>query len=381
MVLICMAVAAFARPAAAADAAQLERLALGARLQPAQRDALVQQIAAHLQAASANKAQLRRQQNGYARALLLVCDHDVIGTLSPATREAVDDAIESAIGLDDIRSGGWDRLAYVYGFFNHDVTPEQIERIAQGWRDMTEAQRRRVYPTYPHLIDAMCKPLSVSGLGDDAQTDRALRTTIPLLKEMALGEPRPGRAFHPPTHAALVLGELYARWCDDATHGPLVRRLLGEREAFAKMLADRLIGAQPANQLDRTAVGFYAYTGRYFANTLARLDARSAAPVLRRSLALYEEKGAGGSTVAYTRRALVALGDAGLRDELETKLAADPRDPASVELLVWLCRNGRGETAVYGRKLLAQALGCEPAAALKVYFERRLSALGGPVDG
>lgn len=378
-VCLCVIAGLCTGPLRADDAQRLERLALTARLHPDQAEAAVRQIATSLKTAAADRAELRRRQGAYQKALLLLCDHDVIATLSPESREAVDEAIESVIGPGEIRSGGWDRLAYVYGFFNHDVTPQQIESVAEGWRTMPEATRKRMYPPYPHLVDAVCKPLTVAGLADDEQTARALRVAIPLLKEMALGEPKPGRAFHPPTHAALNLGAIYARWRDDPTHGPLVRELLGEREAFEMMLAGRLIGAQPADRLDRTAVGFFAYTGRYFANTLARLDARSAVPTLRRSLAVYQAKGVRGATIRYTRRALVALGDPALRQELETKLAANPQDPASVAQLVWLCRNGRGETVRYAQNLLAQSLNCDPDRALRVSFERRLQALGGPL--
>lgn len=379
IVSVLLAIALLGNQAFADEAHRLERLALTARLHPKQAEAAVRQIAESLQSAAGDKDNLQRRQGQYQNALLLLCDHDVIGSLSIEAREAVDDAIEAAIGFDEIRAGGWDRLAYVYGFFNHDVTPQQIEAIAKGWRNMTEAQRQRMYPPYPHLIDAVCKPLTVAGLADDEQTDRALRVAIPLLKEHAMGKPKPGRAFHPPTHAALNLGAAYNRWHDDPTHGPLIRELLGDRQQFEQLLTGRLIGAQPADSLDRVAVGFYAYTGRYFANTLARLDARSAVPTLRRSLEVYRDKGVRGSTVRYTQRALVALGDAEQRRQLEAKLVANPQDQSVVRQLVWLCRNGRGETVQYAQGLLAKSLGCEPAEALNTHFARRLAALGGPL--
>ncbi|MDP6717453.1 MAG: hypothetical protein QGF59_02305, partial [Pirellulaceae bacterium] len=178
---------------------QIQRLGLVARIERDQRDESVQQIAERFsQIAQTDKARARQMQSSFQQALLLVCDRDIIATLSSQTVEAVDDAIESAMGLDDLGGGGWDGLGYVYGFFNHDVTVEEITRVAEGWAAIPEDEREPHYPQYVHLIDAVCKPLSVGGLRNDQETSAALEIVLPLLKSMLLQKPKPGRAFHPP---------------------------------------------------------------------------------------------------------------------------------------------------------------------------------------
>ncbi len=371
------AIAAESPPATTVSAEELTRLGLLARLEPDQRDSLVQAIAAHLvEAGRADRRKVQQMQSAFAQPLLLVCDPEVRRTLSPQTVEAVDAAIESVLRREDIIDERWDPLAYVYGYFNHDVTAAEIESVRDEWFALEDDRRQRLYPTFPHMIDAVCKPLSVGPLGSEQETAAALDVALPLLKLLMTARPAPGRAFHPPTHAALVLGALYERWADSPAHGAQVRRHLGDRRQFVRLMTDQLIASrEDAATLTPMEVGYYAYTGRYFANALARLNAREAAPALRRSLELYEKNQVKGSTLLYTRRALVALGDEDMRRELEQQ-----GERERLQTGEWLCRNGQSETLEYGQRLLGEALGVAPEQALAEQFRRRLVEVEEQVD-
>lgn len=356
------------------DAGRIERLGLTARIDPSLRDRAIQQIAIRLkEMADADKSRAQQMQSAFQEALLLVCDRDVIGTLSNETIEAVDDAIESTMSLDDLARGGWDRLGYVYGFFNHDVTVKEIKRVADGWDAIPEDQREPHYPQYVHLIDAVCKPLSIDGLQSDQETSAALAIALPLLKSMLLQKPKPGRAFHPPSHAALILGPLYERWERSEKHRLQLLEYLGDRQEFVALMLGQLVGARN-DRMDLTDrdYAFYAYTGRYLANALARLNARAALPALQHSLDVYQAKGVAASTTDYTRRSLIALGDESERTQLE-----QGTPDHVISIAVWLARNGQGETAAYGRRLLGDVLRCDPGEAIERHFRGRLATLGG----
>lgn len=305
----------------------------------------------------------------------MLCDLPVYETLTAGTIETLDNALEQVFNLEEVSRGNdWEALIYVYGYFNRDVTPEEIGAVAERWRGTPVENREPDYPTYIHVIDAVCKPLSMGPLSGGG-TVEALEIALPLLIEGLTQAPQPGRAFHPPSHAALVLCPLYDRWPQQTPEGAVVRKHLGNREVFIRRVGDQLVGTQanPA-ELPDYAYGFYAYSGRYIANALARMDARSARPVLRASLEVYQDKGASDSTVTYTRRALVALGDAVERKAFEADLADSARHEGAVAQLVWLTRNGGTETRAYAGQLLGSALECDAGTALETWFERQLPA-------
>lgn len=158
-----------------------------------------------------------------------------------------------------------------------------------------------------------------------------------------MAEAERGYAFHPPSHAVIVIAPIYDRWADSG--GPedeVVRELLGTREDFVELLMSRVVGgvASP-NDLPRFHYDFYAYDGAYFANAFARMDARESVDVLKRSLEVYAKKNGYSSVMGYTRRALVALGDKEVRTALESALSSANNSNA-VDTLVWLCRDARG---------------------------------------
>lgn len=355
--------------------AHFRQLGLEARLDPAVRDARVQAIATLLRNLPAE--QLHEFQEDIQFALLLQCDPEIYDTLAPETIAAVDQGLEALFSLEEVeRSNHWEPLIYVYGFFNRDVTPDAIRDIIGAWDRLSDAEKAPRYPTYIHVIDAVTKPLSMGPLADAAMTREAMGIVVPALKAQFLLPPAPGTAFHPPSHACLVLGPLFERWYRDTDHGALVREHLGNRTEFEALMVSQLPGAPgrvtPLPELD---YGYYAYIGSYLANALARMDARSAVPALRRSLAIYEAHGARGRVVAYTQRALLALAD----PEARAAFAAQLTDPAKreehVATAVWLARNGQGETAVYGREKLGELLQCPPADALTNYFTMELHKL------
>jgi hypothetical protein len=208
-------------------------------------------------------------------------------------------------------------------------------------------------------------------LADAASTRDALAVAVPMLKEMLTQPPLPGRAFHPPSHAALILVPLYGRWTE-GHESEIVREYLGDRDTFGKLLADQLVAARRSSTpIEDFEKSFYAYTGRYLANALARFDARSAVPALKTSLEAYRAWGGQAATVAYTERALVALGDADARSGFEAQLADPAQRDAALATLVWLCRNGQGETLRYASTLLGTALEVDATQALDTWFLRQ----------
>ncbi len=359
------------------NATEIRRLGLRARLYPEERDPAVQKLAGAIAVLSQSDRKLLEDlQKDFQEALLLVCDPDVYDTLSMETIHAVDDALEQAFTMDDInRDTTWEPLIYVYGFFNRDTSAAEIARVRDRWVAVPEEEREPYYPTYPHVIDAVTKPLAMGPLFNPEETGRALSVAVPMLRSMLVQSPLPGRAFHPPSHAALVLGPLYDRWAEDPALAVHVRTWLGSRAKCAALMAGQLVGSLPDRSgLQPFEYTFYAYTGRYLANALARFDAGEAVPALRESLAVYRAQGSSDATIAYTRRALVALGDETERAEFEESLASDD-NVAAVSTLVWLCRNGGGEARAYASGLLGKELNVAPEKALQTWFERQLAAL------
>jgi hypothetical protein len=355
------------------DANAIRVLGLRARLFPEERDAAVQRLAKSIAVLSASDTgTLRDRQGDFQEALLLVCDPGIYETLSPGSIEAVDAAIEGAVTMNDIqRDTDWEPLIYVYGFFNRDTNAEEIIKTFNQWEAMPAGEREPYYPTYPHAIDAVTKPLSMGPLFDPQETARALDVSASLLRSMLMQQPLPGRGFHVPSHAALVLGPLYDRWDDDIEYGPRVKQRLGDRDKFEALMAGQLVGAHPnCAGLEEFAYDFYSYTGRYFANGLARLDARVAVPALRQSLEIYRARNAPDATIAYTQRALAALGDASERAKLEAAFAAG--DEKAISAAAWICRNAQGEGKVFGCELLGEHLSVPADQALDAWFRRQL---------
>jgi hypothetical protein len=358
-----------AQTAHAADlATQAKRLGLEARLHPDQRDAKAQQLAALIKdTAAADKDALFKAQGDVQYALMLLCDRGVLETLSRDTVESVDDALESAFTLDEYLAGNrWEAMCYVQGFLNHDVTAAEIRAVRSRWENMTPAERAPVYPTYVHVIDVVTKPLSVWALATPEETTAALEEAVPLLKSMLLQALERGTAFHPPSHAALVLGPLFERW----ENHPVVTKHLGDRATFEALLTGRLVGAQPDHaDFEPWQHAFFAYSGQYIANTLARMDVRSAVPTLQETLTIYQQTNARRRAIPYTQRALIALGDPTARAKLEAK------GPDAITTAVWLARNATGQGRAYGENLLGKLLNCSPEKALNLHLQQLLESL------
>ena len=358
-------------------AKEIRRLGLEARVDASVRDVRIQRIAFELaKLAGTGRDMLRRNERVFQEALMLVCDTQIYETLSAETIAAVDAALERVFDLPHIqRSTEWEPLIYVYGFFNRNVTVDAITDVRDAIAAIPEADLNRLYVTYPHTVDAVCKPLAMGPLESAEATAAALEAAVPMLKEMLTQPPLPGRAFHPPSHAALILPPLYDRWAGRVPEGEVLRAHLGDRDAFARLLYEQLVGGREKEApLEEYARGYYAYTGRYLANALARFDARDALPALKKSLAAYRAWGASGATIRYTERALVALGGVDARADFERKLDGAERESA-VATLVWLCRNGRDETLSYAARLLGEALDVDADAALDTWFKRQLASL------
>lgn len=368
--------------ASSTDLDELERnvraKGIQARIDPEERDRLIVEIAAELEALGAEDEKgLRSIQFTFQYALLLSCDPGIYETLKPETIEAVDNALESLFTIEDIsRDLRWEPLVYAYGFFNRDLTVDDIVRVRDSIRALPDDKRERMYPIYPHGFDALVKPLAMGHLTDPSQTAKALRAAIPLLKEVVMGEAKPGRAFHPPSHAVIVIAPIYDRWANTkGPEGEVVRELLGTRSEFVAMLESGMVGGVPTpRELQDFQYRFYAFDGQYFANALARIDAREAIDTLKLSLEIYEENVSHPSLISYTQRALVTLGDPEARAVLEESLAG-AKPESAVDTLAWICRNAQGEGKTYAEKRLAVYLDSKPDKALNVYLKRQLKAL------
>lgn len=362
----------------APDGEKIRALGLEARLDPAVRDDRLLKVADAMRDWPAGT--VHDLQSDFQYALLLNTDRSIYDTLAPGTIDAIDNALEGLFSLDDIdRSNRWEPLIYTYGFFNRDVSPAAIQTVLEQWHALSEAEKAPRYPTAIHVIDAVCKPVSMGPLGDTADTRAALELVLPALKKQFLQEPRPGTAFHPASHACLVLGPLYDRWASHPEFGDLVLEHLGPRPDFESMLASRLPGGLPEGPpKSHMEYGYYSYIGSYLANTLARLNARSALPALRNSLAIYQERGGQDRAASYTRRALIALGDPGERATFEGQMDNDAERDAAMRTARWLARNGVGETRDYGAKALGTLIGCAPDDALAMWFRQELAATKEP---
>jgi len=353
----------------------IRQLGLEARLDADLRDGHLLEIA-HLMRSLGSGA-VRGLQGDFQYALLLSADPAIYDTLRPETIAAIDSGLEGLFSLEDIdRDNRWEPLIYAYGFFNRDVTAETVQRVLGYWSALPETDKVPRYPTYIHVIDAVSKPVSMGAVGDRENTRAILERVLPAMKRQFLQPPRPGTAFHPPSHACLVLGPLYDRWVDDPDFGALVVEHLGTRAEFEAMLASQLPGGLPEGPpASHMALGYYTYIGGYLANTLARLDARSALPALRRSLAIYEGQNGPGRTPEYTRRALLALGDPESRESFARRCENPEYREACIALAVWLARNGKNETKSYGEAVLGILLNCPPDLALETWFRQEKAAL------
>jgi hypothetical protein len=359
---------------------KVRAMGITARLNPIIRDRVISEIAAALTSlGKTNEEGLHSIQSAFQYALLLSCDRGIYETLKPETIEAVDNALESLFTIDDInRDLRWEPLVYVYGFFNHDATVAEIIKVRDSIKALPDDTREDMYPVYPHGFDALVKPLAMGHLTDASQTAEALNAAIPMLKKVIQDEAKPGRAFHPPSHAIIVIAPIYDRWADtEGPEGVVVRELLGTRDEFVALLQSRVVGGVPApRNLPKFHYRFYAYSGQYFANAFARIDARETIDALKLSLELYEENIGYPSLIAYTKRALVVLGDLVARAELEVALSRSSNARA-VDTLAWICRNAQGEGKAYAEQTLASEFGCDPEDALDSYLNRKLAVLAG----
>ena len=355
----------------------VREMGIMARLDPEKRDQFIVEIAATLEdLGEKDENGLRSIQGAFQYALLLSCDRGIYETLQPETIEAVDNALETIFAIEDInRDLRWEPLVYAYGFFNRDLTIDEIAKVRNAIDALSDDARQRMHPIYPHTFDAMAKPLSMGPLTDASQTVEALKIIVPMLKDVVMEEAKPGRAFHPPSHAILVIAPLYDRWADaKGPEGDLVRELLGTRAEFVAMLISRLVGGVPTpKDLPQFHYAFYAFDGQYFANALARIDAREAVDALKLSLEVYRENITHPSLISYTQRALVTLGDRNARAALEKSLSSTNNERA-VDTLVWICRNAQGEGKAYAEKTLAKQLNCKPEQALDSYLSKQLQA-------
>jgi len=238
---------------------------------------------------------------------------------------------------------------------------------------MSASERDPVYPSFVHLGDRVAKPVSVMRSREPEAMAELLAESIDLLL-LFLDQPiAPGRAYHPPTHAAMVLGPLLDRFGDDPVHGALVHDRLGKRDDFIEHLIAMLPGAQadPAG-MDEVEYIWRRYVGTFLANVLVRLDARAALPELRATLDLWQARGATEPAIAGTTRALAGLGELGAREEL---LASDEPKP-----LLWLARYGTGEGQQWARRSLRPLLPGAPEDPLRAMWQatlvERLTELG-----
>ena len=366
---------AFAQATAPPSNAEIRALGLEARLNPKVRNGNLQQLANLME--SLSPEQVHELQGAFQYALLLQCDPEIISTLDPVAIKAVDKSLEGLFDLDKIaRDTHWEPLIYAYGFFNRDVSPEQITAVLSRWESLSDKEKSPLNPTYIHVIDAVCKPLVAGELSDRATTRQALEIVLPALKDLYSAPAKSGTFFHAPSHGCLILGPLYDRWIHDDEFGPLITQHLGDRAAFERLLASQLIGVmEKETPLPRMESRYYFYIGSYLSNTLARLNARSALPALERSLEIYKREKVKGQVMKYTQRALLALGNETARAEFEEDLKDAAKQKTCIKTLVWLCRNGRGETKAYGEEKLGALFECNPEEALRKHFELELMKL------
>lgn len=355
---------------ASPDGNALRALGVEARLDPTVRDARLQELARHLQ--ELPREEVLTRQNDFQYALMLNTDPEIYDTLAPETIEAIDNSLEGLFTFEDIdRDNLWEPLIYVYGFYNRDVTIAEIAQVLEKWESLSDSEKGPRYPTYIHVIDAVCKPISMGPMGDDDATREMLTLVLPALKTQFLQPPAPGTAFHPPSHACLILGPLYERWVDHEDYAALIEEHLGTRAEFEGMLASQLPGGLSTGPPpSHMAYGYYAYIGGYLANTLARLDARSAVLPLKHSLEIYEKQNEQGRAVAYTRRALLALGEPKSREAFEIRCSDPAQVDDCIKTAAWLARNGKNETRAYGKNVLRRLLDCPPEKALETWLRR-----------
>ncbi len=327
----------------------IEALGCLARSDAGERDAALQAAAELLTQVSADKERTLRLQNAFQTAFLLCLDPPLFATLAPETVAAIDQAIETCFTLEELGTGDrWDPLAYAWGYFNHNLTADEMAAIRDRWAAIPVAERNPHYPYFIHIIDAAVKPLATIPLDDPERVRPLVEVGLPMLVELLDQPVAEGYAFHPPSHAVIIVGQIHEHLSASPTLRPLVEQHLGDREAMLARLTDSLVGGKgdPA-ALSETEWRFHTYIGRYSVNALARLGDTAALPAIEQTLGAFAQREANRGVLAYTRRAAAALGNAELRGELSD---AD---------LLWIARNCTGEPREFAETRLRQSLGVE----------------------
>ncbi len=366
--------------AKAATPESIKLIGYRARITPQVRDDSLHQIARYIKALNeVDRGKLKSMQKTFQEALLLFTDFEVLfrhdmekELLHRGSIEAVDDALESVFTLEDIRSGyEWNDLAYVYGFFNHDVPVDDIKRVREGWETMPEEERAKQYPTYIHLIDAVVKPLAYWEKDSRREMNTALEEALPLLHDMLFMEPKPGRAFHAPSHAALITAPMYIRWFHEAGYNSRLTRTIGAKTIYGAKLIDLLLGHHPnPEEMKPDEYKFYTVREYYLANALARLNWRyngKTSERLHKSLEVFQQRGDAERTIHAVERCMAALKDKDIREKWE-------KDPLQyVDDYVWIIRNGKQEAVTYATNMLASVMGCPVDKAFELYYKQKIS--------
>jgi hypothetical protein len=350
------------------------------RIEPSVRADRLHEIALRLQALNqVDRDKLKKIQGAFQEALMQFTDLDVIITLDLRSVEEIDNALESIFTLDDIRNGyEWNSLAYVYGYFNHDVTLEEIKTVSNGWDELSDEEKAKQFPTYIHAIDAVVKPLAYWEQPSRREMINCLDAAVPLLNKILNQEPASGTAFHAPSHAMLILGDMYMRWEQgtkfwegDSMYIARPTRYIGAKQAFGKLLNSMCIGSlENPDSLCKDEYRFYAVREYYIANTLARINWRFngvSAEIMKKSLAIYEKQGGAEKTIHAIKRCMIALHD----NETRETFAEKPMD--HVEDFVWIIRNGKLEAVTYAETMLAHEIGCPVDKAMEFYYKQLIS--------
>lgn len=326
-----------------------------------------------------DRDKLKTMQKAFQDALMQFTFLEDFIKINRNSIEEVDNALETVFNLEDIKNGyEWNSLAYVYGYFNHDVTVEEIQQVSDGWDKLSEEEKAKQFPTYVHLIDAVVKPLAYWEQPSKRKMLNALDVGMPLLNKLLMQKPAPGTAFHAPSHALIILGDLYMRWEEgtkywekDSMYISRPSRHIGAKPIMGRKLNEMCIGSlDNLDSISKEDYRFYAVREQYIANTLVRLFWRNngiSSEYLNKSLKYYQKQGNADKTIHALKRALVALNDPDMRKEFE----ANPLD--HVEDFVWIIRNGKHESVEYAEKMLAQVIGCPVDKAVELYYKQRIS--------
>lgn len=326
-----------------------------------------------------DRDKLKTMQQAFQDALMQFTFLEDFIKINRNSIEEVDNALESIFTLEDIKNGyEWNSLAYVYGYFNHDVTAEEIQQVSDGWDQLSEEEKAKQFPTYVHLIDAVVKPLAYWEQPSKREMLNALDAGVPLLKKLLTQEPAPGTAFHAPSHALIILGDMYMRWEqnskyweNDSMYIARPTRYIGAKQVFAQQLNSMCIGSvENPDSLSKDEYRFYAVREYYLANTLARINWRFngvTSDILRKSLSVYEKQGGAEKTIHAIKRCMASLKDKEIREEF-SRNSID-----HVEDYMWIIRNGKLEAVTYGTKMLAGLIGCPVDKAVELYYKQLIS--------